>query len=85
MFKLETRISISPVLIFSLAFFLSITLPSTSTTYSLPSSDAAEKTFSVDLSLSNTNWVTPYLSLKSIQIIKPFSRILFTQPDSLTV
>ena len=83
-FILDTRISISPVLIFSLIFFLSITFPSTSITNSLPSSAAAENNSSLDLSLSNTNCVMPYLSLKSTQIINPFSLTLFTQPESLT-
>ena len=82
--RFDTRISISPVLIFSLMFFLSITVPSISITNSLPSLVAASNSSSLDLSLSNTNCVMPYLSLRSIQIIKPFSLTLLTQPESFT-
>ena len=78
--NLETKTSMAPVGILEFLDSLSITVPVTCITNSLPK-DFAFSIISVGVrSSSKINCVTPYLSRKSTQIIKPLSRVFCTQP-----
>ncbi len=79
-----TNTSMSPVGILSFLDTRSITFPLTCTTNSRPKFLAFSNRALSVRSASNTNCVIPYLSRKSIHIIKPLSRIFCTHPDKAT-
>ena len=81
----ETKISISPVAIFSLEATLLMTSPSICITNSLPIFFTDSNTSFVLFSEFIISCVIPYLSLRSIQIKKPLFLIFWTHPESFTL